>query len=594
MGNNLIDLKAIPKNPGVYIMKNSKEEIIYIGKAKNLKNRVSSYFNNPNSSLKTAQLVKNIHKIDFFICNSELEALILENNLIKIHQPKYNILLKDNKTYPYLKITNEKFPQISIVRSRKHLKENEKAYFFGPYTMNMKQTLNLLLKAFDLNYLNVHMYNKKIISQDLRFNNMGKDLIFEDKEYELKYIENMKNLIIFLKNKDKKIITKLHNQMLEYSENLEFEKAIECREKIEILKKLIADQLIEYDKSTYEDVFVFKLILDDIYITVLNIREGKIVNKNNLKLKNNFEQDEELFEKLFLLYYDNKAVPKNIVIQSEYKEKIEILKQWFKHEKNILANISAPIIKSRKLLLLNLGLKNLDYYIQEEQNKDKNLRKALIDLKEKLNLKNYPKVIECFDISNIQGKDPVAGMSVTVNGKADNKRYRHFKIRSKESPDDFLMMKEVIYRRYSKLEDDELPDLILIDGGKGQLNSAYQALKEIDKLDKIDLISIAKKEEELFKVNESQSYKLGKNNESLKILIRTRDEVHRFAITYHRKLRSKRNVHSILDEIKGIGPKRKKQLLLKYGTVKNILAQSQEELLKILPLNVVEKLLEIK
>lgn len=418
--------------------------------------------------------------------------------------------------------------------------------------MNMKQTLNSLLKAFDLNYLNVHMYNKKIISQDLRFNNMGKDLIFEDKEYELKYIENMKNLIIFLKNKDEKIITKLHNQMLEYSENLEFEKAIECREKIEILKKLIADQLIEYDKSTYEDVFVFKLILDDIYITVLNIREGKIVNKNNLKLKNNFEQDEELFEKLFLLYYDNKAVPKNIVIQSEYKEKIEILKQWFKHEKNILANISAPIIKSRKLLLLNLGLKNLDYYIQEEQNKDKNLRKALIDLKEKLNLKNYPKVIECFDISNIQGKDPVAGMSVTVNGKADNKRYRHFKIRSKESPDDFLMMKEVIYRRYSKLEDDELPNLILIDGGKGQLNSAYQALKEIDKLDKIDLISIAKKEEELFKVNESQSYKLGKNNESLKILIRTRDEVHRFAITYHRKLRSKRNVHSILDEIKGI------------------------------------------
>lgn len=364
--------------------------------------------------------------------------------------------------------------------------------------------------------------------------------------------------------------------------------------KIEILKKLIADQLIEYDKSTYEDVFVFKLILDDIYITVLNIREGKIVNKNNLKLKNNFEQDEELFEKLFLLYYDNKAVPKNIVIQSEYKEKIEILKQWFKHEKNILANISAPIIKSRKLLLLNLGLKNLDYYIQEEQNKDKNLRKALIDLKEKLNLKNYPKVIECFDISNIQGKDPVAGMSVTVNGKADNKRYRHFKIRSKESPDDFLMMKEVIYRRYSKLEDDELPNLILIDGGKGQLNSAYQALKEIDKLDKIDLISIAKKEEELFKVNESQSYKLGKNNESLKILIRTRDEVHRFAITYHRKLRSKRNVHSILDEIKGIEYKRKKQLLLKYGTVKNILAQSQEELLKILPLNVVEKLLEIK
>ncbi|CAM3099458.1 excinuclease ABC subunit UvrC [Streptobacillus ratti] len=585
----MFDIKNIPTNPGVYMMKDINDKVIYVGKAKNLKNRVSSYFNNPKSSMKTFELVKHINDIEFFLCNSELEALILENNLIKKYLPKYNILLKDNKTYPYLKITNEKIPQISVVRSRKYLEESTEAYYFGPYPFNMKEMIKLLLSAFDMQYFNIDMYNKKIIGNNLRYNNINRNLYFENIEDENKYIENSKAMINFLKNKDMSIIDKLHNEMVEYSENLEYEKALVIRNRIEKLNSLIKTQLIEHSQQVDEDVFVLTNVGNNIFICILNIRDGKIIGKNNIRVDNKYEE-QDIFETLFLSYYDNKKMPKNIIIENKYKSKIEMLEKYFETEKNKIVKIHAPIIKSRRLSLLELGKKNLNYYLDEYMRSEKAISKGLIDLKNVLSLKKIPKVIECFDISNIQGKDAVSAMSVTVNGKADNKRYRHFKITVKDTPDDFMMMRETLTRRYSKLEIDELPDVILIDGGKGQLGVAVEVLKELEKIDFVDIISIAKKEELIFKAEESEPYRFDRNDEALKILIRTRDEVHRFGITYHRKLRSKRNIKSVLDEIRGIGPKRKKELILKFGSVKNILEASEKELLEIVPLNVVQEI----
>ncbi|WP_064616495.1 excinuclease ABC subunit UvrC [Streptobacillus moniliformis] len=588
----MFDIKNIPTNPGVYMMKDINDKVIYVGKAKNLKNRVSSYFNNPKSSMKTFELIKHIKDIEFFLCNSELEALILENNLIKKYLPKYNILLKDNKTYPYLKITTEKIPQISVVRSRKHLEESTETYYFGPYPFNMKEMIKLLLSAFDMQYFNIDMYNKKIIGNNLRYNNLNKELYFENVEDENKYIENSKAMINFLKNKDVSIIDKLHNQMIEYSENLDYEKALIMRNRIEKLNALIKTQLIEHSQQVDEDVFVLTNIGNNIFMCILNIRDGKIIGKNNIRIDNKYEE-QDIFEDLFLSYYDNKKIPKNIIIENKYKSNIDILEKYFSTEKNKLVKIHAPIIKSRRLSLLELGKKNLNYYLDEYMRTEKAISKGLIDLKNVLNLKKLPKIIECFDISNIQGKDAVSAMSVTVNGKADNKRYRHFKITVKDTPDDFMMMRETLMRRYSKLEIDELPDVILIDGGKGQLGVAVDVLKELGKFEFLDIISIAKKEELIFKAEESVPYRFDKNDEALKILIRTRDEVHRFGITYHRKLRSKRNIKSVLDEIRGIGPKRKKELILKFGSIKNILEASEKELLEILPLNVVKEIKKI-
>lgn len=583
-----LELKNIPTNPGVYIMKNIKEEIIYIGKAKNLKNRISSYFNK-NNTLKTKQLVKNIENIDFFICNNEIEALILENNLIKKHKPKYNILLKDNKTYPYIKITKEKYPQISYVRSKNHLENNEKAMFFGPYPMNLKESIKMLMIAFDIQNFNIDMYNKKIIGTNLRLNNGSRDLCFENFEDEKRYLNNIENLKNFLKNKDRSIIEKLHLKMLEHSENLEFEKAINLRNRIEILNKLLSNQLIEHTLEIDEDVFVFEVKNDNIFVCVLKIREGKIIEKNTINISNDFEE-EEIFERLLISYYDNKKVVSNIIFDSKYKSYIPLLEEWFKLEKKVKVNFHSPIIKSRRFELLELGYKNLKHYINEFYLSSNKLKEALINLKKILNLKFYPKIIECFDISNIQGKDAVAAMSVTKNGLASNKDYRHFKITVKDSPDDFMMMREVLYRRYSKLEVEKLPELVLIDGGKGQLNVAKEVFEELKILDYVDLISIAKKEEEIFKVNVESSFKIDKNEEALKILIRTRDEVHRFGITYHRKLRSKRNLKSKIDDIKGIGPKRKKELIKRFGTIKNIFEADEKELLKILPKSIVDEI----
>ena len=575
--------KDIPKNPGVYLMKNSRGKIIYVGKAKNLQNRVKSYFMNIKShNAKTLELVKNIKDIEFFICKTEVEALILENNLIKKNMPKYNILLKDEKTYPYIKFTKEKFPKIEVVRSTRKLNENAK--YFGPYPMGIYFALKSLIKIFPVRDCARNM--DKVTKPCLKYHMKTCPAPCKFKNISSEYNTNVKNFQNFLSGNCDEVLKRLENKMNELSQNMEFERAIVEREKITVLKKMLQTQIIEYSREIDEDIFVFTQKLENIFLCVLNVRDGKIIGKNHIVIKEVAGNQENIFERLITAYYEKRNIPKNIISDEKYLEKEELIKEWAKIEKKKEIKMYFPKIQSRRKQLLEMGYLNLDEEVEKFFRKKRLVREGLLNLKRKLRLKKMPHRIECFDISNIQGVDAVAAMTVAIDGEVTPKEYRHFKITVKDTPDDFAMMREALTRRYSKLGVEELPDLILIDGGKGQLGIAVDVLEKLKKFEYLDIISIAKREEEIFKSYESEPYIFEKSDETLKILQRLRDESHRFGITHHRKLRSKRNVKSALDSILGIGPKRKKELIKKFGLIKNIKNAKIEELMEVVPENV--------
>ena len=584
-----VEYKNIPDNPGVYLMKNEKGKIIYVGKAKNLRNRVSSYFKNINShNAKTLELVKNIRDIEFFICKTEVEALILENNLIKKNKPKYNILLKDEKTYPYIKFTREKFPKIEVVRSTKRL--NEKADYFGPYPMGIFFAVKSLLKIFPMRDCNRNM--EKITKPCLKYhmNTCPAPCMYKDIETE--YNLNVENFKSFLKGHQSDILDILEKRMKHFSDNMEFERAINEREKINSLKRMLETQIIEYSKEINEDVFVFEEKREFIFLCVLNIREGKVINKNHIKISMEKSQEDDLFERLITSYYEKRSIPRNIICDMRYEAKSQLIKEWSKIEKGKEIKMHFPKIHSRRYELLEMGYLNLKEEVEKYLRQKKVVQEGLRNLKKTLRLSSHPYRIECFDISNIQGKDAVAAMTVAIDGEVTPKEYRHFKITVKDTPDDFLMMREALTRRYSKLEIDQLPNLILIDGGKGQLGVATEVLEKLGKIEYTDIISIAKREEEIFKSYESDPYLFEREDETLKILQRLRDEAHRFGITHHRKLRSKRNIKSALDDIDGIGPKRKKELIKRFGTISNIRNATMEELMEVIPEKIAEAIKE--
>lgn len=584
-----VEYKNIPDNPGVYLMKNEKDKIIYVGKAKNLRNRVSSYFKNINShNAKTLELVKNIRDIEFFICKTEVEALILENNLIKKNKPKYNILLKDEKTYPYIKFTREKFPKLEVVRSTKRL--NEKADYFGPYPMGIFFAVKSLLKIFPMRDCNRNM--EKITKPCLKYhmNTCPAPCMYKDIEAE--YNVNVENFKSFLKGHQSDILDILEKRMKHFSDNMEFERAINEREKINSLKRMLETQIIEYSKEINEDVFVFEEKREFVFLCVLNIREGKVINKNHIKISMEKSQEDDLFERLITSYYEKRSIPRNIICDMRYEDKSQLIKEWSKIEKGKEIKMHFPKIHSRRYELLEMGYLNLKEEVEKYLRQKKVVQEGLRNLKKTLRLNSHPYRIECFDISNIQGKDAVAAMTVAIDGEVTPKEYRHFKITVKDTPDDFLMMREALTRRYSKLEIDQLPNLILIDGGKGQLGVATEVLEKLGKIEYTDIISIAKREEEIFKSYESDPYLFEREDETLKILQRLRDEAHRFGITHHRKLRSKRNIKSALDDIDGIGPKRKKELIKRFGTISNIRNATMEELMEVIPEKIAEAIKE--
>lgn len=587
--DSLIDRYEIPDLPGVYLMKGEKKTI-YIGKAKNLRKRVSSYFKNVHTDKKTMELVDHIKDFEFIVCKSEVDALILENNLIKKYLPKYNILLKDQKTYPYIRISIEKFPKISIIRRSKDI-DIKNGDYFGPYPNGSGFLLKTLIKIFKIRDCKRDM-KKTYLKPCLKYymNRCMGPCIYKD--IEVTYKESTKNAKYFLKGRGDKLLKQLKEDMNRTSISMEFEKAIQYREQIIAIKNSLKTQVTEILKDIDEDVFVCRQDGDILFLTILKIRDGKIIGINNLKVDILVEDD--ILVESFLRYYSSEKMPKNIILDSLFIEKKEILEGWGKSFLRINLKLYFPIVKSRRKKLLEMAYLNLDEEIKKYHNQKYILEEGMKILYETLNLKKIPRKIECFDISNISGKDAVGAMSVAIEGRLSKKYYRKFKIKTKDTPDDYHMMREVIERRYSKLTQIELPDLILIDGGLGQLNTVEGVFLKLKKDNLVDIISIAKREEEVFKARENISYIFPENSESLKILQRLRDEAHRFGITYHRNLRKKRVISSELDEIQGIGPKRKKDLLKRFKSVKRIKEATLEELLEVVSEEIANQIKKVK
>jgi len=578
----------IPESPGVYLMKKN-DKVIYVGKAKNLKNRVSSYFNRVHESEKTNELVKNIEDIEFFLTNTEIDALLLENNLIKKYSPKYNILLKDEKTYPFIKISKEDFSSIKIVRTTKAL-DIKNGEYFGPYPYGAWRLKNILMKLFKIRDCNRDM--KKISPRPcLKYymKSCTGPCVYKDTKEE--YNRDVENLKQVLKGNTSKLINELTALMNKASQDMDFEKSIIYREQIKELKSIASSQIIQYERELDEDIFVFKTILDRAFICVLNMRDGKILGKSSTSIDLKNKITDNIYEAIFMSYYSKHILPKSLVLDAEYKNELSVVVKALTIEDSKKKEFHFPKIKSRRKELLDMAYKNLERDIESYFSKKDTIEKGIKDLHDILGLKRFPRKIECFDISNIQGKDAVASMSVSIEGRAARKEYRKFKIRCKDTPDDFSMMREVIERRYSKLPDIEFPDVILIDGGLGQINSAGEVLERLGKIHLSELLSLAERNEEIYKYGESIPYVLSKDMEALKIFQRVRDEAHRFGITYHRKLRSKRIISSELDKIDGIGEVRRKKLLTKFGSISAIKKASIEELKKIIPEKVA---LEIK
>lgn len=567
-----------------------KNKVIYVGKAKNLKKRVSSYFNREHEDEKTINLVKNIEDIETIICNSEIDAFVLENNLIKKYSPKYNILLKDEKTYPYIKFSKEKFPKISIIRTTRAL-DPKSGDYFGPYPQGAWQLLKTLIKIFKIRDCNKDM-NKELARPCLKYHMGMCPAPCKFKDIQESYMENINNAMKVLKGQGQHIIKELQQKMAEASENMEFEKAITYREQKNEIERTINNQVTEYGRDIDEDVFTIVQDGNIVFICVLNMREGKILGKISFNVSTENKISGNIFENIVSSFYSKHPIPKNIIFQPEYIAEKDIIEQWLKIKSGKSVFVHFPKISGRREELLNMALLNLDRDIVNYYDKKSVLESGMAKLHKVLRLKNFPRVIECFDISNIQGKDAVASMTVSVEGKASPKNYRKFKIRCKDTPDDFEMMREVITRRYGKLDPKDFPDTILIDGGIGQINAAGEVLEKLGKNNIADLLSLAEREELIYKYGNNEPYAFSHSEEGLKILIRVRDEAHRFGITYHRKLRSKRVVSSELDKIKGIGQVRRDKLLKHFGSVKKIKEASLEDLKLIIPEKTAVLLLE--
>jgi|TARA_B110000091_G_scaffold69983_1_gene77005 excinuclease ABC subunit C len=556
----------VPKDPGVYKFFNTTGTLLYVGKAKVLKNRVASYFTNKTLlNRKTQRLVSQIDTIEVTIVNSEYDALLLENNLIKENQPKFNILLKDDKTFPFLVVTNERFPKIYATR-----KVNpDKGTHFGPYTSvrAMHKALDLISKLYHVRSCNLNLSEKNIIKQ--KFNvcleyHIGNCLgPCENLQSETDYMNDIDQAKLILKGIISPIKTLLKEDMNRSSSLLKFELAAEYKAKLQLLETFQSKSLIVNPSITDIDIVTILTGEDISYVNFMKVEMGTIRASETVLIKSRLKETTDE-----ILAY---AVP--------------VLRQKFNsHSPTIISNLSfklpnimviIPQIGDKKKLL-DLSMKNSFMFkqnhlrIKTKQQDDS--ERTLRQLQQDLRLKSIPRVIECFDNSNIQGTHPTASMVYFKNGKPLKQQYRHYNIKTVIGPDDFSSMTEIIHRRYKRLltEDKALPDLIVVDGGKGQLSAACISLKNLNLYGKIPIIGIAKRLEEIYFPEDSIPIYLSKKSSALKLLQFIRDEAHRFAITHHRNIRSNDSITSILDDIPGIGPKNKTVLLTQFKTLSQI------------------------
>ena len=577
-------IKMLPTSPGVYVMLDKNGQIIYVGKAKVLKNRVKQYFYSTQKPEKVAAMVSNIADFYYIITESEIDALSLENNLIKKHKPRYNILLKDDKTYPYIKVDlKAKFPTFTVTRKIKR----DGARYFGPFMggVNVKDTLEIVNTAFMIRTCSIVINPEKPKRECLNYH-IGKCLApCAGKCTEKEYDERVRLALDFLGGDDERVEEILKERMERCSEIEEFELALSYRDKLKMLDKIKLKRITALNRFVNADVLA--VATNGVYaaINILFIRSGRMQGGKNFAVSDAEEDNGERLSSFITQYYATGVeLPDEIMISAPVQD-AEALSGYFKKEFSKSVRIYVPE-RGDKRKLVEMATENAEDYLEKEvdriKHKDDMTTAACLKMKKLLSLKNVPKRIECYDISHISGVDKVGSMVVFTDGEADKTEYRRFRIKTVEGSDDFACLKEVLSRRISKLGTEEeekfaKPDLIVIDGGKGQLSSVEEVFLEKG-INDIDLISLAKKEEEIFTLSSSEPIVLPRRDYCLRLLQRLRDEAHRFAITYHRHTHEKTNLQSELTKIEGIGVKKRKALIEKFGSLENIKRASKEEL----------------
>ncbi|WP_298547261.1 excinuclease ABC subunit UvrC [uncultured Aquimarina sp.] len=574
-----IQLKTLPTGPGVYQYYDKDDKLLYVGKAKNLKKRVTSYFTKSHDNYKTKVLVKKISTIKHIVVETETDALLLENNLIKKHQPRFNVMLKDDKTYPWICIKKERFPRVFPTRNL--IKDGSE--YFGPYTnfKTVNTLLDLIKGLYQLRTCNYDLSQQKIESGKYKVcleyhlgNCKGGCEGYQEEE---EYRQNIEAIRQIVKGNFKDSLNRFRKQMADHAEKMEFEDAQRIKEKIEVLEKYQAKSTVVNPKISNVDVF--SIISDESYgyVNFLQLSYGSIIRSHTTEIKKKLEEtDKELLELAI----------------------IELRQRFGSSSKEIFVPIKVDVGEDLKITIPQLGdkkkivdlsLRNAKYFRQERFKQikiidpDRHIKRLMAQMKKDLRLPEEPIHIECFDNSNIQGTNPVAACVVFKNGKPSKKEYRKFNIKTVEGANDFASMEEVVYRRYKRLLDEEqpLPQLVIVDGGKGQLSSGLKALEDLNLRGKITIIGIAKRLEEIYYPGDSIPLYLDKKSESLKVIQHLRNEAHRFGITFHRQKRSKAALDTELDTIPGIGEKTVVELLKHFRSVKRISEATKKELTEV-------------
>lgn len=571
-----LQLKTLPESFGVYQYLDKDQNIIYVGKAKNLKKRVSSYFTKSHTNGKTRVLVKKIHRIKHIVVNSETDALLLENNLIKKYQPKYNVQLKDDKSYPWICIKKERFPRVFM--TRRLIKDGSE--YFGPYTS--VKTVKTLLDLFK------ELYHLRTCKYDLSSDNIENKKFKVCLEYHLKnckgpceglqsqeeYDDDIKAIRNIIKGNFKESIESFEKMMYEFASNMQFEEAQRIKEKLNILANYQSKSTVV--NPTINNVDVFSIVDDEsfAYANFLKIANGAIIQSHTTEIKKKLDEDKKELLELFI-----------VEIRQRFQSNSKEIYVPFKVDLGNDIKVTVPKLGDKKRIV-ELSERNAKYYRQEQFKQikivdpDRHVKRIMAQMKKDLRLTEDPIHIECFDNSNIQGSNPVAACVVFKNGKPSKKEYRHYNIKTVEGPNDFASMEEVVFRRYKRLlsEGESLPQLIVIDGGKGQLSSAVKSLDLLGLRGKIAIIGIAKRLEEIYYPGDSIPLYLDKKSESLKVIQYLRNEAHRFGITFHRNKRSKSAIQSELEQIPDIGKQTITTLLRAFKSAKRVKEASLDQL----------------
>lgn len=581
-------LATLPASAGVYIFKNDRDRIIYIGKAKNLRNRVRTYFQSPDRlDPKTRRMISQVTAFETMVTSNEIESLILEANLVHEHKPRYNVRLKDDKHFPYIKVTtNEPFPRVLVVRRI----ECDGATYFGPYTSSksMRRTIGLVTRLFKIRSCSLQIPapagRKHKVCLDYHIKRCGGPC--EGFQSEADYAELVSSVLLVLKGKSQELIDRLTAKMNRASDEMQFEDAAELRDQIQALLDMRVRQHVDVGEAVDQDIVSLARDDKDAVAVVMQIREGVLIGRQDFQLAAELgDTDQTILESFLTQYYHAQPnLPETVLLPIDPSD-ADLLEQWLKRLKGSRVRVMTPKIGG-KIRLVELAARNarhlLDELLIQKRAHTERTSRMVTSLQEELKLARVPRRMVCFDISNTGETDAVGSCVYFENGKPKKSEYRHFRIKGVRGQDDFKMMREVVGRYFYRIREEEKqpPDLVVVDGGKGQLSSALAELSSLGFADQ-PVIGLAKRLEEVFRPNESEATTIPRSAPALLLLKRIRDEAHRFAITFNRKVRSRRTIKSALDDVPGVGPAKRQALLAAFGSVEQIRTRTIEEIVQV-------------